>query len=568
MALGEDNEEGTSAENRDQMALDEETKRQPTESIDTNRVDSSPDSGVKQDIPSDQSQGHNKQLQDVQVHSKDPTDENASKASKPVPRQERRGLFSHFTLVAELENSSDYSNSIKWLMTAIVALAATTSSAGSSISYPALADMAVDLNTSATVANLSLALYILAMAFAPMWWQVNPIPRRRTTYIVSFTLFVVFACISAVSVNITMLIIFRILSGGAAASVQSVGAGTVADLWPPKQRGHAMGIFYIGPLCGPALAPIIGGALTQGLGWRSTMWALCIFGGVNLIMIFVCLPETLSRSKLPPPSLVRERQEQQQTERPVTESSVTSSIGRILLRIIGPLLLLKYLRHLPILISVFSAAMAFSALYVVNISIQAEFPKAPYHFTTIEVGLLYIAPTLGYAVASILGGKWIDRIMAREAIKAGRYDADGKPVYLPEDRMRENIWLAASLYPAGMIWYGWSVQERLPWIVCGIACFFFGLGSMLVLGCVTTMLTEFTPRQASTGIAIITFVRNIFSVVATVVTEPLIDAMGSGWLMTMVGLLAWITGNAAILALRKWGPHWRVNMDRKLNPQK
>jgi hypothetical protein len=30
--------------------------------------------------------------------------------------------------------------------------------------------MAVDLNTTATVINLSLAFYMLAMAFAPMWW--------------------------------------------------------------------------------------------------------------------------------------------------------------------------------------------------------------------------------------------------------------------------------------------------------------------------------------------------------------------------------------------------------------
>jgi predicted MFS family arabinose efflux permease len=58
---------------------------------------------------------------------------------------------------------------------------------------------------------------------------------RRTIYMLSFSLFVVFLVCSAVSVNITMLIVFRILSGGAAASVQAVGAGTVADIWEPKE---------------------------------------------------------------------------------------------------------------------------------------------------------------------------------------------------------------------------------------------------------------------------------------------------------------------------------------------
>jgi hypothetical protein len=31
-----------------------------------------------------------------------------------------------------------------------------------------------------------------------------------------------------------------------------------------------MGIFYLGPVYGPGITPIIGGALTQSLGWRST----------------------------------------------------------------------------------------------------------------------------------------------------------------------------------------------------------------------------------------------------------------------------------------------------------
>lgn len=34
----------------------------------------------------------------------------------------------------------------------------------------ALAEMAVDLHTTPTVTNLSLAFYMLAMAFSPLWW--------------------------------------------------------------------------------------------------------------------------------------------------------------------------------------------------------------------------------------------------------------------------------------------------------------------------------------------------------------------------------------------------------------
>ena len=68
-------------------------------------------------------------------------------------------------------------------------------------------------------------------------------------------LFLVFNILSAESKNIAMFIVMRLLSGGASASVQAVGAGTVADIWDVSERGRAMGIFYLGPLCGPLIAP-------------------------------------------------------------------------------------------------------------------------------------------------------------------------------------------------------------------------------------------------------------------------------------------------------------------------
>ena len=88
-----------------------------------------------------------------------------------------------------------------------------------------------------------------------------------------------------------MLTIMRMLAGGAAASAQTVGAGTIADIWAVKERGRAMGFFFLGPLCGPLLAPIIGGALTEKWGWRSTQWFLAIYGGAVLVFLFFSLPE-------------------------------------------------------------------------------------------------------------------------------------------------------------------------------------------------------------------------------------------------------------------------------------
>ncbi|KAJ4306122.1 hypothetical protein N0V88_000918 [Collariella sp. IMI 366227] len=276
-----------------------------------------------------------------------------SASPKVVPRAERRGLLARLALIPEVEKPYEYKNSTKWMITAIVALAAAAAPMGSGI-------------------------FLREHILSPEPSSFSETLGRRTIYIVSFALFLVFSILSAVSVNISMLVVMRVLGGGASASVQAVGAGTIADIWEPAERGGAMGIFYLGPLVGPLCAPIIGGALSQAFNWRATMWFLTIYGGVMLLMILFCLPETLT--------------------------------------------------------ILYSASIAFFALYVLNISINPPSPR-PLSFAPIPIGLCYLAPSLGYILASTVGGRWIDYIMAREAKKAGRWDDSVKGVSAPATRV-------------------------------------------------------------------------------------------------------------------------------------
>ena len=338
----------------------------------------------------------------------------------------------------------------------------------------ALPDVAKELNSTATVTNLSVAFYMLSMSIFPLWWSsFSETLGRRTIYLTSFALFLLWNILSAVSTNIAMLIVMRILGGGAAASVQAVGAGTIADIWEVRERGRAMGMFYLGPLCGPLLAPIIGGALAQRLGWRSTQWFLAGYGGVLLVFLFFALPETLKATK---PVLEESEDIALAVSSAQTTLARTSSRQTMQRRtkkwikmakriFIDPLEIILYLRFPAVLITVYYASITFGALYMLNISLETTFSKPPYNFSTIIVGLTYIPNSVGYFLTSLFGGKWTDTIMAREAKKAGRYDAKGKLIYRPEDRMRENAWIAAFLYPGALIWYGWTAQKGVFWIV-------------------------------------------------------------------------------------------------------
>jgi hypothetical protein len=87
---------------------------------------------------------------------------------------------------------------------------------------------------------------------------------------------------------------------------------------------------------------------------------------------------------------------------------------------------------------------------------------------------------------------------------------------------------------------------------------------MLIFSLVSTMLTEFMPKRAASGIALNNFVRNIFSFTGAMIADPVLSAIGNGWFMTILGVWSVITGFAALAAMGRWGEQWRAVMVEKL----
>ena len=437
---------------------------------------------------------------DVEAQDPSPHLDGSTPVPTKVPRSQRRGLLGRWTLVAEVDEPRNYSKKMKWSITMIVGVAAFAAPTGSAILFPSLADISTNLNATPTVTNLSVAFYMLALGVFPLFWSsFSESSGRRSIYVISFILAVIFNVLSAVSVNIGMFVVMRILSGGAAASVQVVGAGTIADVWSVQDRGKAIGIFYLGPLMGPMLAPTIGGALQIRFGWRSNFWFLSIFSFVAWLLLAFCLPETLKCTKPLVPELETEEKGMAVATRTSTLQSVHRKGKRAAWALhrtcIEPFGVLKNLRFPAVACTVYYACVTFGSLYVLNISVEATFTVAPYNFTALQLGLAYLANSSGYAIASFFGGRWTDWVMKRTAKRKNRRDEHGNLIFRTEDRVAENVWFAAALYPAALIWYGWSAQFHVHWAVPLLANFFFGIGSMLIFGTVTTMLTGKSPSR-------------------------------------------------------------------------
>lgn len=194
------------------------------------------------------------------------------------------------------------------------------------------------------------------------------------------------------------------------------------------------------------------------------------------MIILLSLPETLRKTESDVEMLEdrpRDPSPGDSPHSPRSRSSTREAVHRLTLKCItflriffvDPLKVIVYLRFPAVFLTVYYASITFGSLYVLNISIQSTFESPPYSFPTLIVGLMYLPASLGYVIASLRGGKWMDSIMAREARRAGRYDEEGRPIYHPEDRMRENAWLGAIFYPLALVVYGWTVEKDLHWTI-------------------------------------------------------------------------------------------------------
>jgi EmrB/QacA subfamily drug resistance transporter len=96
---------------------------------------------------------------------------------------------------------------------------------------------------------------------------------RRRVFQIGLMLFIAGSLLCSLAHTIGQLIAFRALQGLGASMLNPVALSIIANAFPnPKDRAHAVGVW--GAVAGVSLAigPLIGGALTQTVGWRSIFW--------------------------------------------------------------------------------------------------------------------------------------------------------------------------------------------------------------------------------------------------------------------------------------------------------
>jgi len=116
-------------------------------------------------------------------------------------------------------------------------------------------------------------------------------------YTTGLMLFVFFSFFCGFAQNLPQMIIFRSFQGIGEAFIMATAQTILLNIYPPKRKGTAMGIYSLGVSFAPALGPTVGGFLTEYISWRWAFYINIPIGILDLVAAISFLPFTLGRKK-------------------------------------------------------------------------------------------------------------------------------------------------------------------------------------------------------------------------------------------------------------------------------
>jgi len=159
---------------------------------------------------------------------------------------------------------------------------------------PALPQLADDLGTSTSAAQLSITACLVGLALGQLVaGALSDRLGRRRPLIVGLSAYLVASVACALAPSVTVLVVLRFIQrlGGAAGIV--ISRAIARDLY----SGRALMIFFSRLLLiaglAPVIAPILGGQLSRIMSWRGIFGVLAGFGAVLLLAGWFGLRETL-----------------------------------------------------------------------------------------------------------------------------------------------------------------------------------------------------------------------------------------------------------------------------------
>ncbi|KAE8381230.1 MFS general substrate transporter [Aspergillus bertholletiae] len=426
--------------------------------------------------------------------------------------------------------------------------------------YPALIPLAQTLHVSKVNINLTITSYMLAQGLTPLvTGNLSDQYGRRPVLLICLLISVGVNVGLACQTNFAALAALRCVQSFGSSGVISVTGGIIVDVITRSERGKYLAYTSIGATIGTSLGPVLGGVLTQFLGWRSIFGFLAILASILLIVVIVFQPETcrvvVGNGSVPPQPWNRPLLPPHRPGDPDVETRATFSRRPKILDSVK-LLLDKQMGQLILFISVVGWG---STAVIASIPMLME---EKYYLNTLKIGLCYLPFAAGGITARWTVGFLADWNFRRHSHQLGmkverNRQSKAQLSRMPLEKVRLQIALPAIYYSSlFLLGYGWSLASNTHLSVPLIMLFFLGNGIAGVENTAGALIMDLQVYRAGMARAAVLLCRFIPGAGVIVAVPYLIQSIGIGWLGTIIAGL-WVASSLMLWVVYFKGHKWR-----------
>lgn len=132
----------------------------------------------------------------------------------------------------------------------------------------------------------------------PIWGKLADLMSRKMLVQVALGVFVLGSALAGLSQDPGTLIAFRVVQGLGAGGLTALVQVILSDIISPRERGRYMGFLGAVMAVGTAGGPLLGGIITDTIGWRWNFYVAVPFALLALILIQVTLHIPVHRRKV------------------------------------------------------------------------------------------------------------------------------------------------------------------------------------------------------------------------------------------------------------------------------
>ena len=379
----------------------------------------------------------------------------------------------------------------RWTFAALLAGLSTLGPFSIDAYLPAFAGIQESLDATPLEIQQTLSSYLFAFGVMFLFHgALSDSFGRRPVILVALVVYTAASLYCAIAESVHGLIVGRVLQGLSVGAGMVVGRAMIRDLFGPEDAQRLMSMVTLFFGLAPAIAPVIGGWLFVGLGWRSIFFFLTAVGVILVAVSWRYLPETL-------------RVEQRQSFHPMALIKGYREVGV----------------HLRFLLLSLAVGLNFNAFFLYIVS-------APVFLGT-HLGLgpeqyawLFVPCIIGIMVGSQVSGFSAGRISATETV-ARAYAVMG---------------LAASIN----LLYAFAATPAIPWAVLPLAL--YGVGFAMAMPSISLITLDLFPTRRGMAASLQGFVSGMVNVITAGVISPLLwdhpRWLAIGMLAMMLGAFA------------------------------